>query len=156
MIFYRNLEFTSFKNLGNHLSCLALHHIRFWCSSFFTGKLGHTEYSSHQVQYSSSLLGSYLTWATFFICAWPNSAKYRDSNHGTLIKWVRFQVMTWWICMWFVLLFITLLVWRRSPLMKSSRNERCPCHSVLSRNVCLFVQTSVMFFAQLTLTVSGR
>lgn len=32
---------------------------------------------------------------------------------------------------------------------------RCPCHSVLSRNVCVFVQTLAMFFAEVVLTVSG-
>lgn len=32
---------------------------------------------------------------------------------------------------------------------------RCPCHSVLSRNVCLFVQTSAMFFVGVVRTVLG-
>lgn len=198
MIFYRSHEFLSFKNLGNHLSCLVPHHTRFWCSWLFRIKLvlyiyTHTQkliwvymynwvnllciwntvsqlhvnkiytcikrkdLGLRQIQitkYSSSLLRSYLTVAMFFICAWPKSAKYRDSKYGTLIKWVWFQVITCWICMWLILLFSMLLVWGRSPLMKSCRNERCPCHYVLSRNVPVFVQTSVMFYVQLTLIVS--
>lgn len=122
------------------------------CTFIKRKDLGHRQIQV--TKYSSSLLRSDLTWAMFFICAWPKSAKYRDSNYGTLIKRVWFQVITCCICMWLDLLFSMLLVWRRSPLMKPCRNERCPSHYVLSRNVPVFVQTSVMFYVQLTLIVS--